>query len=143
MNPAPRRQTAKGGARHLPRGVARPSYPEPMNYLDHAATTPVRPEALAAITESLEADFGNPSSVHAAGRRARQAVEDARDRIAAAIGASPSEVVFTGGGTEADNLALKGATAKLRANGDHLVTTQFEHHAVLDSVSWLERRGAQ
>ncbi|CAN5669359.1 cysteine desulfurase NifS [soil metagenome] len=112
-----------------------------MWYLDHAATTPLRPEARAAMTESLEDDFGNPSSLHAAGRRARRAVEDARDRVAAAIGASPSEIVFTGGGTEADNLALKGAADRLRGNGNHLVATTFEHHAVLDSLAWLERRG--
>lgn len=93
------------------------------------------------MTESLEDDFGNPSSLHAAGRRARRAVEDARDRVAAAIGASPSEIVFTGGGTEADNLALKGAADRLRGNGNHLVATTFEHHAVLDSLAWLERRG--
>jgi cysteine desulfurase len=112
-----------------------------MRYLDHAATTPMRHEVRAAVAESLESDFGNPSSVHAAGRAARRAVEDARDRVAAAIGASPAEVVFTGGGTEADNLALKGAAAKLRGNGNHVVATRFEHHAVLDSVRWLEQQG--
>jgi len=112
-----------------------------MTYLDHAATTPVLPEVVAAVHESLSEDFGNPSSVHARGRRARQAVEDARDRVAAAIGASPAEVIFTGGGTEADNAALKGAAFKLRGNGDHLVSTTFEHHAVLDSLEWLRHRG--
>ncbi|MFN2489167.1 MAG: cysteine desulfurase family protein [Actinomycetota bacterium] len=112
-----------------------------MHYLDHAATTPVLPEVAAAMAESLGSNFGNPSSVHAPGRRARRVVEDARDRVAAAIGASPSEVVFTGGGTEADNLALKGAASKLRGNGDHLIATTFEHHAVLDALGWLERLG--
>lgn len=89
----------------------------------------------------LDDQFGNPSSVHAYGRAARSGVEDARERVAAALGVSPAEIVFTGGGTEGDNLALKGATAKLRGNGNHVVTTAFEHHAVLDSVHHLERRG--
>jgi cysteine desulfurase len=111
-----------------------------MAYLDHAATTPLLAEVRAAMGDAADA-FGNPSSVHAEGRRARQVVEDARDRVAAAIGASPAEIVFTGGGTEADNLALKGAATKLRGSGDHVVTTGFEHHAVLDSVGWLRRQG--
>jgi len=89
----------------------------------------------------LEGDFGNPSSVHAAGRAARRGVEDARERIASAIGASPAEIVFTGGGTEADNLALKGAAFKLRGNGNHVATTTFEHHAVLESAEFLEHQG--
>jgi cysteine desulfurase len=114
-----------------------------MHYLDNAATTPVLPEVREAMVAVLEQDFGNPSSVHSFGRRAKELVEDARDRVAAAIGASPSEIVFTGGGTEADNLALKGASAKLRGNGNHLVTTAFEHHAVLDTVDWLATRGFQ
>ena len=112
-----------------------------MHYLDHAATTPLLPEAREAMLDVLENDFGNPSSVHAFGRRARQIVEDARDRVAAAIGASPSEVVFTGGGTEASNLAIKGAAHKLRGNGNHVVTSSFEHHAVLDTVEWLAHEG--
>jgi cysteine desulfurase len=112
-----------------------------MHYLDHAATTPVLPEVKEAMLGTLDEDFGNPSSVHAAGRRARQLVEDARDRVALAIGASPAEVVFTGGGTEADNLALKGAVEKLRGNGDHVVVAAFEHHAVLDPAKWLSHRG--
>jgi cysteine desulfurase len=112
-----------------------------MHYLDHAATTPVLPEVREAMGAALDADFGNPSSVHSAGRRARQLVEDARDRVALAIGASPSEVVFTGGGTEADNLAIKGAVEKLRGNGDHIVVTAFEHHAVLDPAKWLGTKG--
>lgn len=112
-----------------------------MHYLDHAATTPVLPEARDAMVAVLDEEFGNPSSVHGFGRRARSAVEDARDRVAAAIGASPAEIVFTGGGTEADNLALKGAVEKLRGNGDHIVVSAFEHHAVLDVAHWLGRRG--
>ena len=112
-----------------------------MAYLDHAATTPVLPEVKEAMLRALDEDFGNPSSVHAYGRRAREIVEDARDRVATAVGASPSEIVFTGGGTEADNLAIKGAAAKLRGNGNHIITTRFEHHAVLDAVRRLARDG--
>ena len=112
-----------------------------MHYLDHAATTPVLPEVREAMLGALEADFGNPSSVHGFGRRAKEIVEDARDKVAAAVGASPSEIVFTGSGTEADNLALKGAAAKLRGNGNHIVATTIEHHAVLDTVDWLGRQG--
>src|SRR5687767_12114671 len=114
-----------------------------MHYLDHAATTPVLPEARAAMLGALEADFGNPSSVHSFGRRAKEIVEDARDQVAAAVGASPAEIVFTGSGTEADNLALKGAAAKLRGNGTHVVTTNVEHHAVLHSVDWLGKQGIE
>lgn len=112
-----------------------------MHYLDHAATTPILPEVADAMSGFLRDHFGNPSSVHAAGRDARRIVEDARDRVALAVGASPAEIVFTGGGTEADNLALKGAAAKLRGNGGHVVVTAFEHHAVLDTVAWLGRHG--
>src|SRR5687768_10889459 len=105
-----------------------------MHYLDNAATTPVLPEVKDAMLGFLDEDFGNPSSVHAYGRKAKEAVEDARDRVATAIGASPSEIVFTGGGTEADNLALKGVSSKLRGNGNHIIVTAFEHHAVLDAA---------
>jgi cysteine desulfurase len=89
----------------------------------------------------LENDFGNPSSLHGPGRKARQLVDDARDRVALAIGADPSEIVFTGGGTEADNLALKGAAHKRRGNGDHLIVTAFEHHAVLETAESLQAAG--
>lgn len=112
-----------------------------MHYLDHAATTPVLPEVKEAMLGALDDDFGNPSSVHSFGRRAKATVEDARDRVATAIGASPAEVVFTAGGTEADNLALKGAAAKLKGNGNHVVVSAFEHHAVLDAARWLKTQG--
>jgi cysteine desulfurase len=111
-----------------------------MHYLDHAATTPVLPEVREVMLGALTEDYGNPSSVHDFGRRAKEIVEDARDRVAAAVGASPAEIIFTGSGTEADNLALKGAAAKLRGNGSHIVTTAIEHHAVLDSLDWLGRQ---
>lgn len=112
-----------------------------MHYLDHAATTPVLPEVRDALLGALDADFGNPSSVHSYGRKAKELVEDARDRVAASVGASPAEIVFTGSGTEADNLALKGAAAKLRGSGNHIITTEIEHHAVLDSAAWMAKQG--
>jgi cysteine desulfurase len=108
-------------------------------YLDHAATTPMLPEAVAAMTEEL-ALAGNASSLHTAGRRARRIVEEARERVAAAVGAGPSEVVFTAGGTEADNLAVKGLFWARRAQDPRrrrIVASPVEHHAVLDSLEWL------
>jgi cysteine desulfurase len=115
-------------------------------YLDHAATTPMLPAALAAMTEEL-AQLGNPSSLHNAGRRARRVVEESRELIAEAYGARPSEVVFTSGGTEADNLAVKGLYWARRAAEParrRVLATATEHHAVLDSVGWLaEHEGAE
>ncbi len=124
---------------------ARPAAVSPV-YLDHAATTPMLPEALAAMTEEL-GQLGNASSLHFAGRRARRVVEESRELIAEAYGARPSEVVFTSGGTEADNLAVKGLYWSRRAEdpGRHRVlATAAEHHAVLDTVRWLaEHEGAE
>src|SRR5712671_616142 len=123
--------------------------PEPASgclvYLDHAATTPLLPEALDTMTEEL-ARLGNPSSLHNAGRRARRVVEESREQIAEAFGARPSEVIFTSGGTEADNLAVKGLYWA-RQGGPRpkrrILATAIEHHAVLDSVQWLaEHQGA-
>jgi cysteine desulfurase len=111
-----------------------------MPYLDHAATTPLLPEVRSAMLEALDV-YGNPSSVHGFGRDARRIVERARDQVARAIGASSQEIVFTAGGTEADNLALKGAAGKLAGSGRHVVTTTFEHHAVLDAADWLHTQG--
>ncbi|MGW6448822.1 cysteine desulfurase family protein [Lentzea sp. NPDC055074] len=111
-----------------------------MAYLDHAATTPMHPQAVAAMTEALSTT-GNASSLHTSGRRARRAVEEARENIADALGARPSEVLFTGGGTESDNLAVKGvywASGKRR-----VLASAVEHHAVLDAVEWLEQQGAE
>lgn len=113
-----------------------------MVYLDHAATTPMLPEAVAALTGALGA-VGNPSSLHAAGRRARRAVEEARERLAAALGARPSVVLFTGGGTESDNLAVKGifwARRDADPRRTVVLTSAVEHHAVLDAVEWLASR---
>jgi len=108
-------------------------------YLDHAATTPMIGEAIAVMTAEL-AHLGNPSSLHNAGRRARRVVEEAREQIADAYGARPSEVVFTSGGTEADNLAVKGLYWARRGAGTRrrkVLVTAIEHHAVLDSAQWL------
>ena len=112
-----------------------------MHYLDHAATTPVLDEAREVMLAILGEDFGNPSSAHAHGRRAKEAVEDARERVASATGCSPAEVVFTGSGTEADNLGIKGAIHKRRGNGNHVVVPAFEHHAVLDTAENLHKHG--
>ena len=112
-----------------------------MAYLDHAATTPMLPEAAEAVAAAL-LDTGNPSSLHAAGRKARRAVEESRERVAAAIGARPYEVVFTGGGTESDNLAVKGIYWARRAADPRrrrVLASAVEHHAVVDSVEWLVR----
>jgi cysteine desulfurase len=110
-----------------------------MTYLDHAATTPLLPEVLAAMTEQL-GRVGNASSLHASGRAARRVAEQSRERLAEALGARPSEVLFTGGGTESDNLAVKGlywARRESDAQRRRLVVSPAEHHAVLDSVEWL------
>ena len=110
-------------------------------YLDHNATTPVAPEVFAALAPYFSEAFGNAGSVHFFGQQARGAVEEARDQVARLIGASPGEITFTSGGTEADNLALFGG-ARLRAErGRHLVATAFEHHAILQTLEALEREG--
>jgi cysteine desulfurase len=108
-------------------------------YLDHAATTPVDPEVAEAMSRVLRETHGNPSSIYAEGRASREAVDRARDEVAAAINAEPSEIVFTSGGTEADNLALRGALTARRDERDGLVTSAIEHHAVIDTARDLER----
>ena len=117
-----------------------------MPYLDHAATTPVHPEVLAAMTPYFTLEAGNASSLHASGRRARRAVEESRESLALALGARPSEVVFTAGGTESDNLAVKGmfwARRSADPRRTRIVASSVEHHAVLDAVDWLvEHEGA-
>ena len=110
-------------------------------YLDHAATTPVRHEVLEAMLPYLTDHWGNPSSIHASGRRARQGIDEARERVAAALGAKPREIVFTSGGTESDNLAVKGVAWAASARGRHLVTSGIEHKAVLHACHVLERSG--
>ncbi len=117
-----------------------------MAYLDHAATTPVHPAAAAAVMEAL-GSVGNASSLHASGRRARRTVEESRETIAEALGARPSEVIFTSGGTESDNMALKGIFWARRAADPRrrrLLISGIEHHAVLDAAEWLEaEQGAE
>jgi len=106
-------------------------------YLDHAATTPMIPEAVEVMTRELTR-VGNASSLHASGRSARRVVEESREAIAAQVGAQPAEVIFTSGGTESDNLAIKGAVwAGIESGRRRVVTSAIEHHAVLDSVAWL------
>jgi cysteine desulfurase len=112
-------------------------------YLDHAATTPLRSEVRAAMEPFLGERYGNPSSLHAEGRAAREAVDEARLRVARALGAAGDEVVFTSGGTEADALAVFGAARGSRAKGRHVVSTTIEHHAVLESVAALRDEGFQ
>jgi cysteine desulfurase len=113
-------------------------------YLDHAATTPLDPEVLEAMLPYLREDFGNPSSLHSFGQRARGAIDEARAKVASLIGARDAEIVFTGSGTEADNMAIVGATLAGAAREDgnerkDLVTSAIEHHAVLRSTKWLMR----
>jgi cysteine desulfurase len=110
-------------------------------YLDHAATTPIRPEVLEAMTPYLGSVFGNPSSAHAFGRAAREALDDAHERLARSIGGDAREIVFTSGGTEANNLALKGAAWAGKSRGHRIVTTPIEHHAVGHALSYLEHFG--
>jgi cysteine desulfurase len=110
-----------------------------MTYLDHAATTPMLPEVISAVTEAM-GFVGNPSSLHGSGRQARRRVEESREALAAALGARPSEVIFTAGGTESDNLAVKGMYWAARAADPlrrRIIASAVEHHAVLDAVEWL------
>lgn len=130
----PRAPTCRGAA--YPRGVT--------HYLDHAATTPVHPDVAAAMVAEL-ARVGNPSSVHGPGREARRAVEESRERLAATLGARPSEVIWTSGGTEADNLAVKGlwwARHGADPRRTRVLVAAVEHHAVLDPARWLATQGA-
>ncbi|HEX7063796.1 MAG TPA: cysteine desulfurase family protein [Bacillales bacterium] len=110
-------------------------------YLDHAATSPVRPEVVDAMLPYLKENFGNPSSIHSVGRKNRAALDEARQTIADSIGASPNEIVFTSGGTEADNMAIVGAASANIGKGKHVITSSVEHHAVLHTCRYLESQG--
>jgi cysteine desulfurase len=110
-------------------------------YLDHAATTPVRPEVLEAMIPVFTEVFGNPSSFYQHGQQAKRLLEDARNRLAACIKADPKEIYFTSCGTEADNWAIKGTALALQNKGKHIITSQIEHHAVLHSCDALARQG--
>jgi len=109
--------------------------------MDHAATTPVRPEVVEAMLPYFSERFGNPSSLYALAREAKEAVEEARGQVAAVIGGRPEEVFFTSGGTESDNWAVKGVAAALRRKGDHIITSAIEHHAVIHPCQALEKQG--
>lgn len=110
-------------------------------YLDHAATTPVRPEVVEAMRPYWTELGGNPSSIYQWGQAARRAVDGARETVAQVLGCRPNEVIFTSGGTESDNAAIKGVAFASRERGNHLITTQIEHHAVLHTCEWLEQFG--
>jgi len=110
-------------------------------YLDHAATTPVDSRVVEAMLPCFSKVFGNPSSVHSFSREAKDAVNKARESVAAFVGAEPGEIIFTGGGTESDNTALKGVAYAGRDKGGHIITSMIEHHAVLESCRFLERQG--
>src|SRR3954452_7817609 len=109
-------------------------------YLDYNATTPVAPEVVEAMLPFLLQHFGNPSSSHAYGAAAHAAVEQARAQVAALIGCQPHEIVFTGAGSEANNLAIKGVAFARRGHGDHLITSAVEHPAVLNTCQYLVQR---
>src|SRR3954470_8052374 len=110
-------------------------------YLDHAATSPPRREVIDAMQAVLTNAWGNPSSPHAVGRRARAALDEAREQIAGRLNADPRELVFTSGGTEAINLAVKGAARAGKSTGNRITTTAEEHHGVMNSCSYLEKFG--
>ena len=102
-------------------------------YLDYAATSPVLPEVLDAMLPFFMSCFGNPSGIHENGRETRKAVEQARREVAETLGAESREIVFTSGGSESDNLAIEGTAFALREKGNHIITSQIEHHAVLNT----------
>ena len=110
-------------------------------YLDYAATTPVRPEVIEAMLPYYTDYFGNPSSIYACGQEARKGLEEARSQIAVLIGAREEEIVFTSGGTEADNTAIEGVCFADENKGDHIITDAIEHHAVLETCRFMEKRG--
>jgi cysteine desulfurase len=110
-------------------------------YLDHNATTPVHPEVLEAMLPFYKEGFGNASSIHSFGREAKVALEESREKVAKLLNTDPLEIYFTSGGTESDNLAVKGIAWANRKKGNHIITSKIEHHAVLESCKYLEREG--
>ncbi len=110
-------------------------------YLDHAATTPVKPEVLEVMLPYFTEKYGNPSSIYSLGRENRKAIEDAREKVAKALNALPKEIFFTSGGSESDNWAIKGVAYANQTKGKHIITTNIEHHAVLNTYKYLERQG--
>lgn len=136
-------ESAPNAARDVLESRQEDSMAERYIYLDHAATTPVDPLVLAAMMPYFQEHYGNPSSIHRMGRRALDALDDARDEIAAHLGANPKEIIFTGGGSEANNLALKGVAMERRTHGKaaHVITSAIEHHAILHTCDWLAEQG--
>lgn len=110
-------------------------------YIDHAATTPTDSRVVKAMEPYFIQKYGNPNSIHSFGQEAKEAVEEAREKIAHLIGANPSEIIFTGGGTESDNFAIKGIAWANQKKGNHIITSKIEHHAVLHSCQFLEKHG--
>lgn len=110
-------------------------------YLDHAATSPVHPQVIKKLMETMEHTYGNPSSIHATGREARKQLDMARERLAKSIGAKDQDIIVTSGGTEADNLAIFGTAYARKKEGSHIITSQIEHHAVLTACEKLEKDG--
>ncbi|MFC1931700.1 cysteine desulfurase NifS [Chloroflexota bacterium] len=110
-------------------------------YLDYAATTPTHPEVVKAMLPYFTEAFGNPSTIHSCGQEAKEAMEQARTKVANLIGASEEEIIFTGSGTEADNFAIKGVAYANENKGNHIITTPIEHHAILETCHFLEKRG--
>jgi cysteine desulfurase len=114
-----------------------------MSYMDHSATSPVNPEVLEAMLPYFTESFGNASTLYALGREARTAMENGRKQVASLIGAKPEEVYFTSGGTESDNIAIKGTASKLKNKGNHIITSDIEHPAVEETCKYLEKNGYQ
>ena len=110
-------------------------------YMDHAATTPVHPSVLEAMLPYFSRSYGNPSGIYGIGQEARKAADEARATVSSILGCRPSEVIFTSGGTESDNAALKGAAFALKEEGNHIITSTIEHHAVLNTCQYLEKVG--
>jgi cysteine desulfurase len=114
-----------------------------MIYMDYNATTPIDERVLSAMLPYLKEEFGNPSSIYSLAQRARRAVEEAREKLAKLLSADPKEIIFTSGGTESDNFAIKGIAYANQAKGKHIITSQIEHHAVLNTCKFLEKQGFQ
>src|SRR3990172_1057100 len=110
-------------------------------YMDHAATTPADPRVMEAMLPYFSERYGNASSLYTEGQEAKEALESAREHVAGLINCRPDEVVFTSGGTESDNLALKGIAYAQKVKGKHIITTAIEHHAILHPCEWLEKQG--
>ncbi len=110
-------------------------------YLDYAATTPMHPEVIKAMRAFFSEKYGNPSSLHSIGQEAKRAIEQARAGVARALGAQPEEIIFTSGGTESDNFAIKGVAYAMASKGNHIITSNIEHHAVLETCHFLQQQG--